>query len=92
MTGDDSPPVLAHENVHARQCAELGPLRYRLRNLTDLRASEERFRLVVETARDYAIGTLASATTPARFMNVGTAKRSSSAMSRVMTGSPALIE
>lgn len=34
VIGDDSLPVLAHENVHARQCAELGPLRYRLRNLT----------------------------------------------------------
>lgn len=34
VIGDDSLPVLAHEHVHARQCAELGPLRYRLRNLT----------------------------------------------------------
>lgn len=30
----DSLPVLAHEQVHANQCAELGPLRYRMRNLT----------------------------------------------------------
>jgi hypothetical protein len=30
----DSLPVLAHERVHARQCEELGPLRYRVRNLT----------------------------------------------------------
>lgn len=34
VIGDDSLAVLAHETVHARQCAELGPLRYRLRNLT----------------------------------------------------------
>lgn len=30
----DSLPVLAHERVHASQCDALGPLRYRLRNLT----------------------------------------------------------
>ena len=30
----DSLPVLAHERVHAEQCATLGPLRYRVRNLT----------------------------------------------------------
>lgn len=31
---EDSLPVLAHERVHAAQCAALGPVRYRLRNLT----------------------------------------------------------
>ena len=34
VTADDSLPVLAHERVHAAQCGELGPLRYRIRNLT----------------------------------------------------------
>lgn len=34
MLPHDSLPVLAHERVHARQCEELGPLRYRIRNLT----------------------------------------------------------
>ena len=31
---EDSMPVRMHEAVHAAQCAELGPTRYRLRNLT----------------------------------------------------------
>lgn len=31
---EDSLPVLAHEQVHAAQCDALGPLRYRIRNLT----------------------------------------------------------
>lgn len=35
MTRPDSLPVVAHERVHASQCEALGPLRYRLRNLTD---------------------------------------------------------
>lgn len=30
----DSAPVLAHEEVHAAQCRELGPWQYRWRNLT----------------------------------------------------------
>lgn len=30
----DTMPVRAHEEVHARQCRELGPWRYRMRNLT----------------------------------------------------------
>jgi hypothetical protein len=34
VTPEDSVPVLAHERVHAAQCDELGPLRYRWRNLT----------------------------------------------------------
>ena len=34
VMADDSLPVLAHERVHAGQCDRLGPLRYRLRNLT----------------------------------------------------------
>ncbi len=34
VSREDSLPVLAHERVHARQCDELGPLRYRWRNLT----------------------------------------------------------
>lgn len=31
---DDTFPVRLHEEVHATQCRQLGPLRYRLRNLT----------------------------------------------------------
>ena len=31
---EDSFPVRRHEEVHAQQCRELGPWRYRLRNLT----------------------------------------------------------
>ena len=34
VDASDSLPVLAHEQVHASQCATLGPLRYRMRNLT----------------------------------------------------------
>ena len=34
VTRADSLPVLAHERVHARQCERLGPLRYRMRNVT----------------------------------------------------------
>ena len=30
----DTMPTRAHEDVHASQCRELGPMRYRLRNLT----------------------------------------------------------
>ena len=30
----DTMPTRAHENVHAAQCRDLGPVRYRLRNLT----------------------------------------------------------
>lgn len=30
---EDAVPVRRHEDVHATQCRELGPLRYRLRNL-----------------------------------------------------------
>lgn len=30
----DTMPARAHEDVHAAQCRELGPIRYRLRNLT----------------------------------------------------------
>jgi hypothetical protein len=31
---EDTFPVRMHEEVHAAQCRELGPLRYRVRNLT----------------------------------------------------------
>jgi len=34
VSPEDSLPVLAHEREHAAQCDTLGPLRYRLRNLT----------------------------------------------------------
>ena len=30
----DTMPTRVHEDVHAAQCRELGPIRYRLRNLT----------------------------------------------------------
>jgi hypothetical protein len=32
--------VSAHEGVHAQQCRELGPIRYRIRNLTSKLALE----------------------------------------------------
>lgn len=34
---EDTFPVRVHEELHARQCRELGPFRYRLRNLTSRR-------------------------------------------------------
>lgn len=33
VSAEDADPVRRHENVHAAQCRDLGPLRYRLRNL-----------------------------------------------------------
>ena len=34
LAAHDSLPVRKHEETHAAQCRELGPLRYRIRNLT----------------------------------------------------------
>jgi hypothetical protein len=34
LAAEDSMPVRLHEEVHAAQCRELGPVRYRIRNLT----------------------------------------------------------
>jgi hypothetical protein len=35
LAPEDTLPVRRHEEVHAAQCRELGPLRFRLRNLTE---------------------------------------------------------
>jgi len=34
IAAQDTLPVRRHEEMHAAQCRELGPLRYRMRNLT----------------------------------------------------------
>jgi hypothetical protein len=34
IAAQDTLPVRRHEEIHAAQCRELGPLRYRMRNLT----------------------------------------------------------
>ena len=45
-----------HDSAFLRTCAAiLGPIVDRLPKLRDLRATEERFRLTVETAADYAV-------------------------------------